>query len=869
MTGTLLALRIAARESRRRLVRSILVIVLVAVPVAAMTLATTIIRSENRGLLERYEDSFGLADLAFEGYLGPYAQTPEVAQRIGQVQAALPEGSEVTRIHEWYVGMRTDRTTSYAQVASGDLAAPILDGRYATVDGRLPDLGAPGEVAVSRSFAARFDVGAGDRLQLAVPDLALDVVGVIEDRRDLRTTAMYFTDPPPDALVGDDGGSLTALIDVPGELTLDQVVTMFDDAVGDGVFLQPRPVEGVVELAIQRFGDPLADQEAKVRWSIVAGALALAVVGIVIAAAFTVGARQQLATLGQLSANGAPESLRRQVLTFQGTVTGVVGSVVGVGAAWVGVRVGRSSLERVLNHRVDELVTRPGDVAMILAVGVLGASLAALLPARTAARIPTLQALAGRRPEAAVSHRLTVGGAMTFGAGLALLTIAATGSRAGDDGNLWAVVAIAGGVAVLFGATATTPALVAAVGPLARNAGGSVRLAVRNLTRHRTRTGAVVAAVAAAGSLAVGGTALARSSVVETATYTTTPPDLVSIATFDYDEEDGTGYLAPPVDAVDRVATILDGADRHPIGVVDLPVEVRSPTQPGYSFADRSVFVLDDAVVDLLRLDGAVRAALADDGIVVVKFEDDDETSPVQIALRSGQDPATGVGADTTTVPAQRAFSRYSLGLGSGVYVTPEFAAEHGLPVVEGPVVFGTGGPLDEIVLFDLELMQREQWQAQDGTTGFQAFEPAWELDYRYPERDVSRRVLEAALAGVATLAALIVLGIGLALAAADDREESVTMAVVGAAPSTRTRTTAIKAWIMAGLGFALAVPIGYLPVRVVQATDEYAPPTPFPFSLVAVLLLVAPLIGAAAAAAVAAIGSRLRPVRVSTAMFD
>src|SRR5690606_10349485 len=74
-----------------------------------------------------------------------------------------------------------------------------------------------------------------------------------------------------------------------------------------------------------------ADSAAEpVRWSMVLGAVALLVVGIVISAAFAVGARRQLVSLGQLSASGASPATIRTSLVLQGTVTGVAGAVAGL-----------------------------------------------------------------------------------------------------------------------------------------------------------------------------------------------------------------------------------------------------------------------------------------------------------------------------------------------------------------------------------------------------------------------------------------------------------------------------------------------------------------------------------------------------------
>jgi putative ABC transport system permease protein len=133
-------------------------------------------------------------------------------------------------------------------------------------------------------------------------------------------------------------------------------------------------------------------------WSWVIGAAALTVTGIVIAAAFAAGARRQLTTLGQLNANGASAQVLRRVLFLQGTWTGLAGAAAGlsIGAA---VLAGLASHRyQILGRDVGSYRIRPSDVVPPVVLGILAATVAALLPARTASRTPVVTALAGRRP---------------------------------------------------------------------------------------------------------------------------------------------------------------------------------------------------------------------------------------------------------------------------------------------------------------------------------------------------------------------------------------------------------------------------------------------------------------------------------------
>jgi hypothetical protein len=98
-------------------------------------------------------------------------------------------------------------------------------------------------------------------------------------------------------------------------------------------------------------------------------------------------------------------------------------------------------------------------------------------------------------------------GLTVFAAGLALLLVAAATGR-NTGGNLPAAVATIGGLAVLAGMCAVSPFAVDALrrGP----ARGSWRLAACSLVRQRTRSAAVVTAVATVGATAIAGATFAR-----------------------------------------------------------------------------------------------------------------------------------------------------------------------------------------------------------------------------------------------------------------------------------------------------------------------------------------------------------------------
>ena len=136
------------------------------------------------------------------------------------------------------------------------------------------------------------------------------------------------------------------------------------------------------------------------------GALVLTVVGIVISAAFAVGARRQLVTIGQLSASGASPTTVRTALVLQGTVTGLVGAVAGLGLAAVLLGLGAPpAWSSALDQRIDALRRSGGrELVAVISIGVVAATVAALIPARYGRRVPHARR-PGRPPPAGARVR--------------------------------------------------------------------------------------------------------------------------------------------------------------------------------------------------------------------------------------------------------------------------------------------------------------------------------------------------------------------------------------------------------------------------------------------------------------------------------
>ena len=239
----------------------------------------------------------------------------------------------------------------------------------------------------------------------------------------------------------------------------------------------------------------------------------VAVAALTAAAALGVGARRQLRELGLLAAAGGSGRHLRGLVLLQGFGVGLAGGLAGIplglAVTWATLPVTRSWLSPVQDETGALLV--PGfsvvgrDMAWTAAFAVVLALLTALRPAITAARVPVVMALAGRRPGRRLRPRLVAIGLAVALIGLALQgaasSLAARGVLLPVQLELLALGSFRSIpsplVVTLAGMALCTPALVALSGRLVPARPAALRLAARDAARNPGRSGPAVTAVAA------------------------------------------------------------------------------------------------------------------------------------------------------------------------------------------------------------------------------------------------------------------------------------------------------------------------------------------------------------------------------------
>lgn len=361
-------------------------------------------------------------------------------------------------------------------------------------------------------------------------------------------------------------------------------------------------------------------------------ALALLVTALVIGNTFQVLVAQRTRDLAlQRTLGSTAGQVRGSVLT-EAVVVGLVGSVLGVALAVVGMLAGVAFVRSAFDFPTLTFGMDPAGLAITVVVGVLVTLVAALSPAVAATRVSPLQALRPRE-EVTVASRVgvvrTVIGAVLAVGGTALMLWGAFRPEP--------LTAVGGGalsfIGVLLLATLFVPAAVRGAAVLARPAGVPGRLAGLNATRHRSRTAATAAALLVGTTLVAlfltgGRTAQEQTALALDTAY---PVDLVLSLPADGDaaraaeavaarDDVAAVALALPVGATENGSPVLatPGADLRKV-VAELPDGEDGLGDPGTAFVPG--WVDEDTVTATVagteRTFSAVRAGDLSSGVYV------------------------------------------------------------------------------------------------------------------------------------------------------------------------------------------------------------------------------------------------------------
>ena len=664
--------------------------------------------------------------------------------------------------------LQTPGTTERLEIRSQDPAGSLSTGMLAVRDGRYP-VNAD-EVAMTDGAAQLLGVSIGDTVALERQQAT--VVGQVENPDDLDEE---FVLAAPSANITPDAYVILIRADE------DRVHNFRSDAAVSSWSIEQR---GHSEKDLAAIG------------VLITSTVAMLLVTLVAAAAFVVIAQRRQRQLGLLAAAGATEHDIRLVMVADGAGVGVIAAIAGSLLAFAAWTVTVPAIERAAGRRIDLLDIPWWVVGAGAALAVAAATVAAWWPARTIAQLPIMSALSGRPPRPRRARRSAAAAVILLAAGIVALTFAANPSQ--DTGNV--VLALGGVIATTFGLVLIAPPAVRLVSRIGKHAPLSPRIALRDLGRFQSRSGAAVAAISLALAIAVTVIVIASANQQSTADGNLsdhqilvhpgdpgpdTPLYVPILAPTEHAALDATvrawaatlpDATVVPLDvAVDATRTEgIDGRDQHPTVILGVPVDEDTIRDSGL------MYVATPALLDYLRLDPTT---IGEDTIALT-------SQPGDIYL-------TGNISDGPyrfqPVPAVERIqpSPYSS-------VPHALITEHG--VDSGGWTAAPGGWLIESSrpITDAQLTTAQDMAAASGVT----------VERRDPQTGLSTLRSAATVGGIA--AALAILAMTVGLIRAQTTGDVRTLTAVGASSRTRRGITAATAGILAILGVIIGTTIAY-----------------------------------------------------------
>ena len=506
------ALRMARRDVRRNKGRSALIVVMVTVPTLLLSALVTIAAT---------------SDVSGPELIGP---------TMGTGQAWLT-GVSPTRVAQ---GVTPNNTAGFDEPSRPVPGFDAESGEYSNADAVSRLVGAP--VVPMSGFTARTTVG--DR-RVSLDGIALDGRRGLGDK--LHLASGRWPQGTSEALVTKysmsrglpDSGSVTVTVD--GKEHVVDVVGVasahgswggeglvmaepLSDIPGSGgwIVMGDEPVTWPDVRSLNEYGfmvtsaavlrDPPADSELdpsmqgssvfeaqQTNLMVALGAVMLLIItALLVGPAFAVSAARQRRTLALAASNGASTAvLRRTVLATAlvlGTASAVLGVVLGIVAAR-GVIAWTARDGLGISGPFD---IRWGLLAAIALCATASTMIAALAPARRLGRLDIVGVMRGQSVSPRPSIVVFVVGVVLAGLGaVAIFQGMAAGQRVYFGVGADYLVTF-GAVALILGALFLVPVLLTLVGRLGSRMPTSLRMAARDLARHRSRSAPSVAAVLAA-----------------------------------------------------------------------------------------------------------------------------------------------------------------------------------------------------------------------------------------------------------------------------------------------------------------------------------------------------------------------------------
>lgn len=882
-----LATRLAAREVRKRKGRTILVSILVALPLTAILLVSTWINTTTPTQAEYFKRAYGNADLVLRGYSNLTSSDKTEARDI--LKTTFGTDVQIDEFVEWRRPFLVESSSVqeknkgvYVRLEIHNNRNRIRESMHSLVQGRWSN--SAHDVAVTRSLAAKWNVTVGDTVKLLMPELTLNVTGIVKPLYQLNDDAMFVSEDS--ILRSQSTDEEYLLIDSPIKPSIGDLASLRHEVIqlkdGDPLKLMMDSAINVDSFGQSNSGTSL--------WIGVLTVLAFAVMSVVVSAAFATSARRQLTTIGQLSANGASNTLVQRSLALQGFWSGICGVGMSLIVVTITLLVGREYLEELAGFVFDpiRLPIREGIFAIL--IGLVSSTFAAWLPSRIAAQTSVLDALAGRRGEHPPRRTLLPLGLVLFASGVGLELLVAVGLKNSDGsaGSVFVIAGCVGGLILLAGICCLGPVMVSMFGWIGQRSRGVTRLTARGLFRNRSRSAAVVTSVTAftALGIAVAMGAAADATLQEDQWL---PNNMVMLS---------SSRCAPNWSGVPLQCSPVRAKRSFEKGVMEVIDKGHQVTQVSLSYAQardinadffqkdasglqgelhsQKIVIANDFLLNLLDLSVRDRKRLDTVGLAVVYDE--------EARKLFGGFPSNEVNEKTTSliVPYVLGVRNYPVALiqdeasswGSfRLLITEKRAKEIGFEIFpDAGRLYVAKDRLTDSQRIQLAFLRQISFEEDLAEKSPEALTYAMgvEMTYASDIQPISEQSISAIVAIVLLVLVLLIVAIGLSLMAAEGKDERDVLLAVGAAPSTLSRLAGLRAFWLSAMGLLISVPAAVIPMAVVikasSSTESNRVHIPW---LLFALLLVVPIVAYVVARLSSVIAQIAKPIHISNAQFE
>lgn len=845
MSGRRAAYRVAWKNTTRNKKRTFYLVLLIAVPVMVSAMTSVFVGASYISPGEQATLGFGGTNVMLQQWGGDQEVRDWVDE---QIETLAPE-AEILSSRSVGVSFGPEE---YGNVRDLDFDDPLTGGMLTLVTGRAPS--ADYEVVLTEHLATVLEAGIGDKVALDPEGEQLfEVVGLATHPIFWRVNDAVLTSEGLDGFVdwfdftGDSRNLLIRVDDDPafvadfstawdrvrydfypqdrewpmperywflsdydyGGMSNDQLAELDRIIEEDGdeaamaymeeVYATPTVGTSLPEVYLESRTERLTwNQTELTSTGPVIGtgvaALILAEVAFIAGAAFATGTRRRLREIGLMGANGASYKQLRSTVVGEGFVIGLVGGLGGSLLAFFIVLLGRSTLQQFVERRIDQFPFSPLDIVGPILVATVACVIAAWLPAKTAANVPTLTALQGRMPVGSPKRWVIPVGLGLTGFGTVLLAVGlATSSGMGSAVAVLGTVLMIGGTALLAGP------IVAWVSKHAERFPITSRIVLRDSGRQRGRAAAAVAATMVILMAPVGGLAALAADQASGLIYGMEGGNPRVLIEGRYDVENDYELLSLTDDDLEEIAVRLPDARIAAFQTLDTPVEYPTEVERrksgvlvddgGYYISPYRMAVASDELLAMLD-DQRLERALESDGMVLIGVEERENTITI--------DQAEVTVAEVPVPVPPWSFPR--------LLVTQEVAdgyeveaRQTALAEVEGGLFQNPfGSPFEGLWVSD-----GDEFQTGGSTGG-----------------GTTTIIIMGFLATM--LIVLIVVATITALSAAEADNDLRTVVAVGATNSIRRKYLGLQSGLHTLIGVVLAVPLTLLLYKTVMLQNQY-----------------------------------------------